>query len=63
MRYTKARMKNQKIFTDIDKDTVDCQNNFDDSLKEPSVLPSRFQTLLNGGTECCRYNQHSPQSF
>ena len=36
----------EDLLADIDKDTVDWQNNFDDSLKEPSVLPSRaFQTF------------------
>ena len=38
-------------YLDIDKDTIDWQNNFDDSLREPSVLPSRLPNLLlNGGT-------------
>ena len=53
MRYTEARMKKtaEDLLADIDKDTVDWQNNFDDSLKEPSVLPSRLPNLLlNGGT-------------
>ena len=53
MRYTEAKMKKtaEDLLADIDKDTVDWQNNFDDSLKEPSVLPSRLPNLLlNGGT-------------
>ena len=53
MRYTEARMKKtaEDLLADIDKDTVEWQNNFDDSLREPSVLPSRLPNLLlNGGT-------------
>tara|TARA_B100000674_G_scaffold280088_1_gene231537 strand:- start:619 stop:3165 length:2547 start_codon:yes stop_codon:yes gene_type:complete len=53
MRYTEARMKKtaEDLLADIDKDTIDWQNNFDDSLREPSVLPSRLPNLLlNGGT-------------
>ena len=53
MRYTEARMKKtaEDLLADIDKDTIDWQNNFDDSLKEPTVLPSRLPNLLlNGGT-------------
>ena len=53
MRYTEARMRKtaEDLLLDIDKDTVDWQNNFDDSLKEPTVLPSRLPNLLlNGGT-------------
>ncbi|MEJ6749208.1 MAG: DNA gyrase subunit A [Flavobacteriales bacterium] len=53
MRYTEARMKKtaEDLLADIDKDTIDWQNNFDDSLKEPTVLPARLPNLLlNGGT-------------
>ena len=53
MRYTEARMKKtaEDLLLDIDKDTIDWQNNFDDSLKEPTVLPARLPNLLlNGGT-------------
>jgi len=53
MRYTEARMKktSEDLLADIDKDTIDWQNNFDDSLKEPTVLPARLPNLLlNGGT-------------
>ena len=53
MRYTEARMKKtaEDLLADIDKDTIDWQNNFDDSLQEPTVLPSRLPNLLlNGGT-------------
>lgn len=53
MRYTEARMERiaEAMLQDIDKDTVDFQLNFDDSLEEPSVLPSRIpQLLLNGSS-------------
>ncbi|MBT5858858.1 MAG: DNA gyrase subunit A [Flavobacteriales bacterium] len=53
MRYTEARMKktSEDLLADIDKDTIDWQNNFDDTLKEPTVLPARLPNLLlNGGT-------------
>ena len=53
MRYTEARMRktSEDLLADIDKDTIDWQDNFDDSLKEPTVLPSRLPNLLlNGGT-------------
>lgn len=52
MRYTEARLAkiSDEILADIDKDTVDFQNNFDDSLKEPTVLPTRIPTLLINGT-------------
>ena len=45
MRYTEARMRkiSEDMLADIDKDTVDHQLNFDDTLKEPTVLPTRFQ--------------------
>ena len=48
MRYTEARMAkiSQKLLQDIDKNTVDFTPNFDESLKEPVVLPSRFPNLL-----------------
>jgi len=52
MRYTEARMERlaESMLQDIDKDTVDFQFNFDDSLKEPSVLPSRIPQLLVNGS-------------
>jgi len=53
MRYTEARMRkiSEEMLSDIDKETVDFRLNFDDSLKEPSVLPSRVpQLLVNGGS-------------
>lgn len=52
-RYTEARMSkiSLKMLTDIDKETVDFGPNYDDRLKEPKVLPSRFPNLLvNGST-------------
>lgn len=53
MRYTEARLHRiaEYMLEDIDKETVDFQFNFDDSLKEPTVLPSRIpQLLLNGSS-------------
>ncbi len=51
MRYTEARLRkiSEEILADIDKDTVDFQLNFDDSLKEPTVLPSKIPNLLING--------------
>ncbi|UII80146.1 DNA gyrase subunit A [Flagellimonas sp. CMM7] len=51
MRYTEARMRKiaDDMLADIDKDTVDHQLNFDDSLKEPTVLPTRVPSLLVNG--------------
>lgn len=52
MRYTEARLKkiSDEILADLDKDTVDFQNNFDDSLTEPTVLPTKIPNLLVNGT-------------
>lgn len=52
MRYTEARMKKiaEEMLVDIDKETVDFQNNFDDSLKEPTVLPAKIPNLLINGS-------------
>lgn len=52
MRYTEARMEKMTEFMlmDIDKDTVDFQLNFDDSLEEPTVLPTRIPQLLVNGS-------------
>ncbi len=52
MRYTEARLKkiSDEILSDLDKDTVDFQNNFDDSLTEPKVLPTKIPNLLVNGT-------------
>ena len=51
MRYTEARMQkmSEDLLADIDKDTVDHQLNFDDTLKEPKVLPTRVPNLLING--------------
>jgi len=52
-RYTEARMSkiSVEMLTDIDKETVDFVPNYDDSRKEPSVLPSRFPNLLVNGSK------------
>lgn len=52
MRYTEARLQKiaEEMLADIDKETVDFQLNFDDSLKEPTVLPSKIPNLLVNGT-------------
>jgi len=51
MRYTEARLSRlaEEMLRDIDKETVDFQNNFDDTLKEPQVLPTRIPNLLING--------------
>ncbi len=51
-RYTEARLSKMSLYMlqDIDKDTVDWRGNFDDSKKEPVVLPSRFPCLLANGS-------------
>lgn len=51
MRYTEARLRkiSEEMLADIDKDTVNMQLNFDDSLKEPTVLPTRIPNLLVNG--------------
>lgn len=51
MRYTEARLRKiaEDMMVDIDKDTVDMVPNFDDTLKEPSVLPTRIPNLLVNG--------------
>ncbi|MCT2564299.1 DNA gyrase subunit A [Chryseobacterium herbae] len=52
MRYTEARLKkiSDDILSDLDKETVDFQNNFDDSMTEPTVMPTKIPTLLVNGT-------------
>ena len=52
MRYTEARLTEiaEQMLVDIDKDTVDFAANFDDSLKEPSVLPTQLPNLLVNGS-------------
>ena len=51
MRYTEAKLKriSDELLSDINKDTVDFQPNYDDTLKEPTVLPSKFPNLLVNG--------------
>src|SRR5476649_1789122 len=51
MRYTEARLKkiSEEMRADINKDTIDFQLNFDDSLEEPTVLPAKFPNLLVNG--------------
>ncbi|MBL6667653.1 MAG: DNA gyrase subunit A [Crocinitomicaceae bacterium] len=51
MRYTEARLKkiSEEMLDDLDKDTVDFRPNFDDSLNEPSVLPTKIPNLLVNG--------------
>lgn len=51
MRYTEARLNklSEEMLRDIEKDTVDFQLNFDDTLKEPTVLPTRIPNLLMNG--------------
>ncbi|WP_345988100.1 DNA gyrase subunit A [Chryseobacterium sp. Chry.R1] len=52
MRYTEARLKkiSDDVLADLDKETVDFQNNFDDSLQEPTVMPTKIPNLLVNGT-------------
>ena len=52
MRYTEARLRkiSEEMLADIDKETVDFRLNFDDSLQEPTVLPTRIPQLLVNGT-------------
>ncbi len=51
MRYTEARLKKiaEEILNDLDKETVDFQLNFDDTLKEPTVMPAKIPNLLING--------------
>jgi DNA gyrase subunit A len=52
MRYTEAKLRKiaEDVMIDLDKDTVDFQLNFDDTIEEPSVLPTRIPLLLVNGT-------------
>ena len=51
MRYTEARLRkmSEEMLADIEKETVDFQLNFDDTLKEPTVLPTRIPSILVNG--------------
>ncbi|MDO4191429.1 MAG: DNA gyrase subunit A, partial [Bacteroidales bacterium] len=53
MRYTEARLTKiaEDVLKDLDKDTVDMVSNFDESLKEPTVLPTRIPNLLVNGSQ------------
>ena len=53
MRYTEARLSKvaSDLLADLDKDTVDMMDNYDGSLKEPTVLPSKFPNLLVNGSD------------
>jgi DNA gyrase subunit A len=53
MRYTESRLTKaaMELLRDLDKDTVDFQPNYDDSLQEPAVLPARFPNLLVNGSQ------------
>jgi DNA gyrase subunit A len=52
MRYTEARLKRlaEETLSDIERETVDFQSNFDDTLQEPSVLPTRIPNLIVNGS-------------
>src|SRR5690625_4458979 len=56
MRYTEARMSklSMELLRDINKDTIDYQDNYDGSEKEPVVFPARFPNLLEIGRASCR---------
>ncbi len=63
MRYTEARLSelSGEILKDIDKETVDFVWNFDDTEKEPTVLPAKYPNLLvNGSTE---FQLDTPRKF
>ncbi|MCV4600369.1 DNA gyrase subunit A, partial [Escherichia coli] len=53
MRYTEVRLQKitNEVLADIEKETVDTQPNYDDSLSEPKVLPTRIPLLLVNGSE------------
>jgi DNA gyrase subunit A len=68
MRYTEARFKKmaEELLADINKDTIDFRLNFDDSLEEPTVLPSKFPNLLvNGSIGYCSWygNKYATTQF
>ena len=58
-RYTEAKMAKMtlEMLTDINKETVDYVSNYDDRLKEPAVLPSRFPNLLVNGSNMRRFTR------
>jgi DNA gyrase/topoisomerase IV subunit A len=62
MRYTEARMRkiSEEILADIEKETVDFQLNFDDTLYEPKVMPTRSYVINKWNRYCCWYgNQYA----
>jgi hypothetical protein len=62
MRYTEARMRkiSEEILADIEKETVDFQLNFDDTLYEPKVMPTRSYVNKWSNRYCCWYgNQYA----
>ncbi len=64
MRYTEARLNKlgEEMMQDLYKETVDFQNNFDDTLLEPTVMPTRIPNLVGKRSirYCCRYgNQYA----
>src|SRR5690625_6325405 len=65
MRYTEARLQkiSEEMLSDIDKETVDLQLNFDDSLEEPKVLPTRIPNLLVNGASgiAVRSEEHTSE--
>ena len=63
-RYTEARLSKMSLYMlqDIDKDTVDWRGNFDDSKKEPVVLPSRFPCLLANVIDAAAYLIDNPEA-
>ena len=56
MRYTEARLRKiaEEMLADLDEETVDLANNFDDSLQEPTVLPAKIPNLLVNGQPASR---------
>ena len=54
MRYTEAKLSklSDEVLADLEKDTVDFQNNFDDSLQDPTELPTKLPLLLLNGSSC-----------
>ncbi len=68
MRYTEARLEriSSEMLDDIDKETVDFNPNYDDSMQEPTVLPAKLPNLLINGCRwyrCWYGNQHSSPQF
>ncbi len=64
MRYTEARMQkiSEDLLSDIDKETVDFQLNFDDTIMEPTVLPTRVPALYKWCLWNCSWNGYKHAS-